>query len=91
MDYNRTTKCLINHIHKSFSFGNDIGTAEEELQQYDMAPHCLWLQTSISKDAEQKEGEDKHYKLEFKAEFDAFMKHNPSLEVNTGNAYASPK
>jgi hypothetical protein len=82
---------LINHIHKSFSFGNDIGTAEEELQPYNMAPHCPRLQTSISKDAEQKEAEDKQYKLEFKAEFDAVMKHKQSLEVNTGNAYASPK
>ena len=50
LEYNRTIKCLINHIHKSFSFGNDIGTAEEELQPYDMAPNCPWLQTSISKE-----------------------------------------
>jgi hypothetical protein len=35
-DYETTTDYLINHIKKTFNFGNDIGTALEELEEYDM-------------------------------------------------------
>jgi hypothetical protein len=35
-DYETTTKYLINHIKKTFPFGNDIATALEDLENYNI-------------------------------------------------------
>jgi hypothetical protein len=60
-DYEKTTEFLINYIRKTFTFGNDIGTALEELQPYDMTPHHPTLMASNSTDVKTKEAEDKQY------------------------------
>ena len=36
--------------------------------------------TSTSKDPDPKDAEDKQYKIEFKAEFNAFMKHKQFIQ-----------
>jgi hypothetical protein len=87
-DYETTTDYLINHIKKTFHFGNDIGTAPEELKDYDMDPHHPGLRTSISADADTKEAENKQNEIKFKVEFDAFMKQKQNYETNTTKAYA---
>jgi secreted Zn-dependent insulinase-like peptidase len=87
-DYETTTDYLINHIKKTLNFGNDIGIALEELEDYDMHQHRPSLKTSISADADTKEAENKQYEIKFKAEFDAFMKRKQNYEANTTKAYA---
>ena len=82
------TKFLINYIRKTFTYGNDIGTALEELQEYDMTPHHPTLMVSTSTDVKIKEAKDEQYKIEFKAEFDGFMKRKQALESNMSKAYA---
>jgi hypothetical protein len=71
--YEWTTEYLVSHIHKSFTFGNDVGTALKELQPYYMDLHQPVWRTSTNEDHEQKEAEEKVYKLETKAEFDVFI------------------
>jgi hypothetical protein len=81
-----------NHIKKMFNFGNDIGMSLETLEDYNMDQHGPKLQTSDSVNRETKELENKQNEIEFKAEFDAFMKQKnkqkQTLETNTTKVYA---
>jgi hypothetical protein len=47
-DYKTTKDNLINHIKKTFNFGINIGTALEQLEEYNMYKHLPSLQTSTS-------------------------------------------
>ena len=87
-DYETTTEFLINHIKKTFNFGNDIGTALEELTYFDINVYKPTLMYSISDDDIMIEAENEQFKIEFKAEFDSFMKRKQCLETNTTKAYA---
>ena len=87
-DFETTTEFLINHIKKTFNFGNDIGTALENYEEFDISVHKPTLQTSNSTDDDIKTAENKQFEIEFKAEFDAFMKRKQSLETNMSKAYA---
>jgi hypothetical protein len=87
-DYEVTTDFLINHIKKTFNFGNDIATALEELEEYDVSQHRPTLSTSKSTIDEIKDLENKQYEIEFKAEFDAYMKRKQTYESNVTKAYA---
>ena len=42
-DYESTTDFLINFIKKTFDFGNDIGTALENLEEFDILKYKLVL------------------------------------------------
>lgn len=87
-DYETTTEFIINHIKKTFDFGNDIATALEDLQNYNIDKHKPKLQFSDNTLDEVRDNENEQYKIEFKAEFDGFMKRKQSLETNTTKAYA---
>jgi hypothetical protein len=87
-DFETTTEFLINHIKKTFNFGNDIGSALENYEEFDISVHKPTLQTSTSTDDDIKAAENKQFEIEFKAEFDAFMKRKQSLETNMSKAYA---
>jgi hypothetical protein len=87
-DYKTTTDFLINHIKKTFNFGNDIGTAQEDLEEYNMDQHWPQLRTSGNTDEEEKELTNKQYEIEFKTELNGFMKRKQNLEANTTKAYA---
>jgi hypothetical protein len=87
-DYESTMDFLINHSKKRFNFGNNIGMSIETLEDYNVDQHCPKLQTSDSVHPETKELENKQFEIEFKAEFDAFMKQKQTLEANTTKADA---
>jgi hypothetical protein len=87
-DYENTTEYLINHIKKTFEFGNDIGTALEELEPFDMNEHMPALSYSTSTDPAAKEADDRQYEMIFKAEYDAYMKRKQAYENNLTKAYA---
>jgi hypothetical protein len=87
-DYETTTDFLINHIKQHFDCGNDIGTALEELEEYDIGKHKSMLYVSYSEDAATKEYQDKQFEMEFKAKYDVFMKRKQALEFNMSKAYS---
>jgi hypothetical protein len=87
-DYETTTEFIINHIKKTFNFGNDIGTSLENLKFYDIDVHKPTLTLSKKTKDDEKEAENEQLKIEFKAEFDGFMKRKQCLETNTTKAYA---
>jgi hypothetical protein len=61
-DYEKTTvDYLINHVRKTFSFGNDIRMSMENLEEYDMLLHHPTLQVSTLTDAAAKAAEDKQF------------------------------
>lgn len=87
-DFETTTEFLINHIKKTFNFGNDIGTELETYEEFDLSKYRPTLKVSNDQDEAKRESENKQYEIEFKAEFDAFMKRKQSLETNKTKAYA---
>jgi hypothetical protein len=87
-DYERTTDFLINNIRKIFILGNDVGTPLENPQEFDLNPFKQTLQASTSANDVIKATEDEQYKMEFKAEYDAFLLRKQALEANMSKAYA---
>jgi hypothetical protein len=88
-DYDTTTDYIINHIIKTFTFGNDIGTALSNKTPYNIDQHRPILLQADSKLAKEvQELHNKQYEMEFKAEYDAFMKRKQFYEANTTKAYA---
>jgi Reverse transcriptase (RNA-dependent DNA polymerase) len=93
-DYDTTTEYILNHIIKTFTFGNDIATAlsDENGNDYDMSQHKPVLEQVASDDTFLTEAEaevvNEQYKIEFKAEYDAYMKRKQFYEANTTKAYA---
>jgi len=88
-DYEITTEYLINHIKKTFAFGSDIGTALENLEHYPIADHKPMLEISLeAEDQDIKEAENEQFKMDFKAEYDAYMRRKQMLEKNYAKAYA---
>jgi hypothetical protein len=87
-DYEVTTDYLINYIKKTFTCGSDIGTSLSELREFNMNVHKPTLQMSVEEDADMRALEDKQLEIEFKAEFDAFIKRKQALEMNKTKAYA---
>jgi hypothetical protein len=87
-DFETTKEFLINHIKKTLDFSNDIGTALEKLEQFDVNKHKPTLQYSKKTNDDAKAAENEQFKIEFKAEYDAFMKRKQCLETNMTKAYA---
>ena len=86
-DYETTTDYIINHIKKTFTFGNDIAVSLKELKIYDTEKHKPTLNISSNKDDDIREAENDQNKMEFKAEYDGYMKRKQCLETNTTKAY----
>ena len=82
-DYDTTTDFIINHIVKTFTFGNDIGIALSTKKPYNMDQHrpsLLQPDPKLTKDLQ--EYYTKQYDMEFKAEYDAFMKRKQFYEAS---------
>ena len=87
-DYETTTEYLINHVKKTFEYGNDIGTALMDLQEPDSD---LWkpnMQVSVATDDDTKAAESRQYEIEFKADYDGYRARVLALENNKTKAYA---
>ena len=87
-DYESTTEFLINHIKQTFEFGNDVGTALERLEEFNIDEYKPTLNTSDNDDERARIVEDRQFEIEFKAKFDAYMKRQQALESNMTKAYA---
>ena len=87
-DYETTTDYLINFVKKTFTFGNDIGTVLETLEEFDITKFKPVLYYSYNDDKEAKDFENRQFEMEFKAEYDAYMRRKQALETNMSKAYA---
>jgi hypothetical protein len=87
-DFESTSAYLINHIKKTFMFGNDVGTALEKLEPYDLTPHKPKLELSKAADAETRDAENQQLRMEFSGDYDAYKKRHQALEANMNKAYA---
>jgi hypothetical protein len=74
LTYKSTTEYIINHITRTFPFGQDIAYSLEHLEEYDVLQHKPTLKRSESYDEEISEMENKQFQIEFQAEYDNFMK-----------------
>jgi hypothetical protein len=81
LTYESTTEYIINHITRTFPFGQDIACLEH-LEEYDVLQHKPTLKRSESYDEEISEMEDKKFQIEFQAEYDNFMKRKQHYETN---------
>ena len=82
-DYNKITEYLILHIKNNFAYGNDIGTALEKKEEYDMDQHKPTLQASQEQDADKKRLETEQFLEDYKIDRTAF--------INRKNTYATNK
>lgn len=87
-DYEATTEFLVNYVIKTFDYGDDIGQALKELEYPDPVHWRPIMQQSTNTDNVQKEFENKQFEIEFKAEFDIYMKRKQTLDSNKPKAYA---
>ena len=85
--HHRCPYLLINHIHKTYSQGKDIGNALEKLTKFNVTIHKPTLQQSTKTNATEKAVEDKQFEIEYKTEFDQYMKQQQQYKENKGKAY----
>jgi hypothetical protein len=72
-DYETPTEFLINYIKKTFNYGSNIGQALKELKEVDAAdPWKPTLNQSRAADAAIQAIKNKQFKMEFKANYDAY-------------------
>ena len=86
--YTEITRILINHVRKNYSQGKDIGDALETLTEFNATMHKPMLQQSTDMDAAKKAVEDKQFEIEYKTEYNQYMKQRQQYEENKGKAYA---
>ena len=87
-DYESITEFLINYIKKTFTYGMDIGTVLESLQELDLNEYKPSLSVSLNHDEIIRMAEDKQFEIEFKSEYDVFTKRKQALEMNLSKAYS---
>ena len=87
-DYETTQEFMINHIKRTYVRGNDIAEALRKLEAPDTDTWKPTLRMSTSIDDATKAQENKQYKLDYKAEYDEFMKRKRGFEENQYKAYA---
>jgi hypothetical protein len=78
----------INHIKQTFEYGNDVGTALERLEGFNIEEYKPKLTVSTNEDERIRISEDRQFEIECKANFDAYMKQEQALETNMTKAYA---
>ena len=84
-DYSVITQFIINHIRKSFEFGDDIGDALENWKDVELDPPKL---KPVSKYSENKELEERQNEYLFKAQIAAFVAREEKYIANKGKGYA---
>jgi hypothetical protein len=71
-DYETTTEFLIKYIKKTFNYRSNIGQALKELKEVDTDPWKPTLNQSRAADAAIQAIKNKQFKMEFKADYDAY-------------------
>ena len=87
-DYETTSEYLINHIKKNYEYGADIASAIKKEIEYDMKIHKPSIQTSTSTDTTVQNTENRQFDLEYRIEYDEYMKRKRTYDNNKLKAYA---
>ena len=87
-DYENTTEYLINHIRETFTYGNDIGTALEELKPCELSQYEPKLTLSKAEDEATKAVENRQLELKFEVDDDSYKRRVEAYESNFTKAYA---
>ena len=87
-EYEEVTEYLINHIKKTYEFGNDIAMAINNQEPIITESWKPFLQKSTNDDPEMKEIENEQFKIEFKSDYDNYRKHQQTYYNNITKAYA---
>ncbi len=87
-DYETTTEFLINHIRKTYNYGDDIATALEKQEPYKIDQHKPKLSFSTNADKAAKEAENRQFEFKYKAELDVYHKRKAAYKTNVTKSYA---
>ena len=87
-DYEVTTEFLINHIKKTFDYGDDISAALSNLEPHDLLPFKPTLKFSTADEPNEKEAQNKQFEIEFKSDYDRYNIRVEAYKKNQGKAYA---
>jgi hypothetical protein len=79
---------LSDKIKKTFSHGNDVATALDQLQTFDFTYFKPSLQISQSMDEEMKILENEQFRIEFKTLFDVYVKQEQIYHASLSKSYA---
>ena len=84
-DYSVITQFIINHVRKTFEFGDDIGDALETRKEVTLAVPKL---EPVQQDNPNKEIKEKQNELLYKARVTAYVAREEKYVANKGKAYA---
>ena len=87
-DFETTCEFILNHIKKTYTRGNDISEALRKQQEPNKDDWKPTLSMSNSLDDDTKERENRQFELEYKAEYDEYMRRKRDYEQNCFSAYA---
>ena len=87
-DFEVTYEFLVNYIKRTYDRGNDIA---EALRNMRLPETNIWkpsLEVSLKTEAEDVKKESRQFELDYKAEYDEYMKRKRTFEDNCYKAYA---
>ena len=87
-DYIVVSQFVINHIKKTFEYGEDIGKALEDREDVDLTQLMPTLYISKSSDESLKVRENRQYEMLYEAEIQVFVQRKQIYQSNKGKAYA---
>jgi hypothetical protein len=87
-DFTLVTNFILNHIKKTFTNGDDIGTALEERKEKDFTRLIPTMQQSADADKAKAELENKQFQILYEAEIAVFVQQKNTYMTNKGKAYA---
>ena len=87
-DFETTYDFLLNYIKRTYTRGNDIAEALRKMESPDKNNWTPVLQMIIDTNDEVKKRENRQCELDYKAEYDEYMKRKRTLEENSYKVYA---
>ena len=87
-DFETTYEFMVNHIKRTYVRGNDIAETLRNLKSPDVNMWKPSLQVSLSADTDDEKRKNRQYELDYKAEYDEYMKRKRELEQNKYKTYA---
>ena len=79
---------MINHIKKTFDWGNDVTEALRKLETTNTTDWKPTLKAILVRDATEKATEEEKIEIKYKAELNDYLKRNRSYDNNIFTAYA---
>jgi hypothetical protein len=87
-DFEVTTEFVVNHIKKTFEYGNDIGSALKELRPINTEKWRVSMKFSDSQVALVRDQENRQYEMEYKSDYEEYKRRVNVYDNNLIKAYA---